>query len=159
MRISREQFQKEEDERNRLKNVQRLKEQHKKYEQSLPPTSETTPQLNSSKITEQLNRLDEASSSNAASVFSSIASSIVNSTSTPSIGANTPSVLSTSSSQPQSQPQSSWRNLVGAGNAPKLNVDTEFPSLGGGHGNSLSGGKFWIFNRNFYFVYFFNYFL
>ena len=140
LRISREQFEKEEEERNKQNKLQRLKEQHKQYEQSLAPR-ELAVAATSSLQVEHLRKeepLDPASSS---SVFSSIATSIINST-TSSTNPISSSIAPVQGVNTQVQ-QSSWRNLVGAGNAPKLNAEIEFPSLGGEKKSSSS-----IFSKN-----------
>jgi hypothetical protein len=137
LRISREQFEKEEEERNRQNKLQRLKEQHKQYEQSLAArelatvsATATTTTTGSSLQADQLKIVEPLNPSSSSSVFSSIATSIINSTTST---ANSPSVAAAAASAASTQPQQSlWRNLVGTGNAPKINADAEFPSLGGG---------------------------
>ena len=128
LRISREQFEKEEEERNRQNKLQRLKEQHKQYEQSLAQREITmAATASSSSQAEQLRKEEPINPSSSSSVFSSIATSIINSTTS----TNNPISASIAPAQAvntQAQ-QSSWRNLVGAGNAPKLNAEIEFPSL------------------------------
>ena len=121
LRISREQFEREEQERIRQSNLQRMKEQHKKFEQATGGDVAAASSLKPGG-----DKVEEPSPTSS-NVFSAIATSIVNSTSTL---ATTPAPAAASVLTTQTQ-QSTWRNLMGSGNAPKLSAEAEFPSLGG----------------------------
>jgi hypothetical protein len=132
LKLSREHFEKEEFERSKQSKLQRMKEQHRQLEQSLPqPKSELISQSTTTTTTTTEPSTHDATP---ATSLSSIANSILTSSSS-NILPTTETPLSNAS-----QTTTAWRNLVGAGAAPKLNAKDEFPSLStGGPSNTIRG--------------------
>lgn len=118
LRASREQYEAEEAERERKNRMDLIREQHRKYEESLQrQQGEET-----KKAAENASAIAITSASSSAATTASAAAAVVES-----------NIV-----EPPVQQQSThWRNVIGSGNVPKINKDAEFPSLGGGDASKL----------------------
>jgi hypothetical protein len=96
--MSKEQFKRDEIERNRQKHVQLLKEQYQNYEKSTDIKSDTPTPAESLKNETEI-KINENNSESGATVVSSTTT------------------------------QPTWRNVIGQGNVPTINKESEFPSL------------------------------
>jgi hypothetical protein len=117
LRASREQYEAEEAERKNRMDL--IREQHRKYEESLQRQQgeETKKAAESASVTTSASASASSSAATASAAAAVVESNIV---------------------EPPVQQQSThWRNVIGGGNAPKINKEAEFPSLGGGDASKL----------------------
>lgn len=115
--MSREQYQAEEAERNRQKRVETLKEQQRKYEESI--------QKQFAVVVEEPKVVDSPNTPETSEPTASNTTSAAAAAATPATTATNAASSSSSSSSVH------WRNIIGAGNAPKINQEADFPSLAG----------------------------
>ena len=116
LRASREQYEAEEAERERKNRMDLIREQHRKYEESL--------QRQQGEETKKAAEKDAAASASASSSAATASAAAA--------------VVESNIVEPPAQQQSThWRNVIGGGNAPKINKEAEFPSLGGGDASKL----------------------
>lgn len=112
LRASREQYEADEAERTRQRRLEAMREQHRKYEETLQKQQEKVVK----KPDEEAKKPEPPPPP------------------TPAVAA-----AAAAAAAADVEPPSMWRNLISGGNVPRINKEAEFPSLGGG--GSGAGGN------------------